>query len=92
MKFEVLVSETALKQLSKLEDKTKERLKQHLLALSADPFKRRSGADIKKLKGFSSPSLYHLRVGDYRAIYTVQENKVKITEVFRRGKGYAWLD
>lgn len=92
LKFEVLISETASKQLEQLDNKTKEQIKKHLQPLKEDPFKPRPLADIKKLKGFENPAIYRLRVGDFRIIYTVQENKIKITEIMRRGKGYAWLE
>ncbi len=90
--FDVLVSETAVKQLSRLDDKTQVRMKQRLLALKENPFTPRPGADIKKLKGFENPALYRLRVGEFRVIYAIQGRQIKVTEVMRRGKGYAWLD
>jgi mRNA-degrading endonuclease RelE of RelBE toxin-antitoxin system len=89
--FEVLISETAVKQLTGLDKDMQTRIKAHFLALKTDPFKNRSGADIKKLKGFN-PAIYRLRVGDYRLVYVVDKTAVKITELFRRGKGYSWLD
>lgn len=92
MNFKVLISETAIKQFNKLEASIKLRIKKHFSALEEDPFKNRSGANIKKLKGFTNPFLYRLRVGDFRVIYNIQEKTVKITEIFRRGKGYNWLD
>ena len=92
MSFRVLISETAAKQFNKLEDSIKARMKKHFLVLAEDPYKKRSGADIKKLGGFSNPALYRLRVGDFRVVYAIQEQVVKITEIFRRGKGYNWLD
>tara|TARA_Y100000310_G_C20614074_1_gene779631 strand:- start:197 stop:469 length:273 start_codon:yes stop_codon:yes gene_type:complete len=90
MKFEVLISETAVKRLSKIEEQDK--LKQRIAFLGEDPFKPRPLVDIKKLKGFSNPSIYRLRVGDFRVIYTVEDETVKVTDIFRRGKGYKWLD
>jgi mRNA interferase RelE/StbE len=92
MIFEVIISESALKQVRKLERESIHRIKKHLPVLKEDPFKKRSGADIKKLKGFKNPELYRLRVGDYRLVYSALKNKVKITEVFHRSRGYSWLD
>lgn len=92
MKFEVLISETAVKQLSKLESQESIRIKNSLTVLKEDPFRSRPKADLKKLKGFSNPSLYRLRIGDFRIIYTIDDKCIKVTEIFRRGKGYAWLD
>lgn len=91
-KFEVLISETAIKQLGKLEEQVQSRIKKHLFVLKEDPFRPRPLADIKKLQGFDKPILYRLRIGDFRIIYTIQENQVKITEIIPRSKGYAWLD
>lgn len=90
--FKVVISETAVKQFNNLEESARTRIKGHLSALEENPYEKRPGADIKKLKGFGNPVLYRLRVGDFRIIYAVQENAVKITEIFRRGKGYSWLD
>lgn len=91
-KFEVLISETAIKQLGKLEEQIQSRIKKHLFVLKEDPYRPRPRADIKKLKGFDKPVLYRLRIGDFRIIYAIQENQVKITEIILRKKGYAWLD
>ncbi|MBD3262811.1 type II toxin-antitoxin system RelE/ParE family toxin, partial [Candidatus Woesearchaeota archaeon] len=85
--FKVVISETAVKQFNKLEKNAQKRIKKGLSFLKNNPFKRRPGADIKKLKGFS-PALYRLRIGKYRIIYATNK-VVKITEIFRRGKGYA---
>ncbi|MBI4154065.1 type II toxin-antitoxin system RelE/ParE family toxin [Candidatus Woesearchaeota archaeon] len=81
-----------LKALDNLDRKTAERIKFALRALEDDPFQPRSGADIKKLHGFEKPSLYRLRIGDYRALYFIVERQVKVTEIIRRGKGYEWLE
>ena len=91
-KFDVLLSETAVKQFKKLESKQQRIIREHLKELSSDPFTKRSKSDIKKLKGFRNPDLYRLRIGKFRAIYTVIEQEVKITELIRREKGYNWID
>ena len=88
MTFEVVVSESAIKQIRKLEQQTINRIRKQLQVLKEDPFQKRSGADIKKLKGFRNPELYRLRIGDYRLVYVVIGDTVKITEVFHKGKGY----
>lgn len=33
-----------------------------------------------------------LRMGDFRVVYFVEARDVKVTEIFRRRKGYKWLD
>ncbi len=57
-----------------------DRIKQKIKKLEKKPKKSRTGLDVKKLKGFSSPELYRLRVGDYRIIYAIEGYEVLITE------------
>jgi mRNA interferase RelE/StbE len=82
---------TAISQLNTLDANTKERIKREIQPLEDDPFQRRSGADIKRLVLSAEPPIYRLRVGDYRVIYIVVQDEVKITEVIHRSKGYKWL-
>jgi mRNA-degrading endonuclease RelE of RelBE toxin-antitoxin system len=84
MKYRVLVSRTFQKQFISLEDNVLKRIKSTLKNLENDPFQSRSGTDIKKLS-HTSPIKYRLRVGNYRIIYTVKNETVRIIEVFRRG-------
>jgi mRNA interferase RelE/StbE len=88
----VLLSRTALKELKALDDKNQKRLKAGLRKIEGEPFKSRSGADIKKLRGTQDPVLYRLRVGTYRVIYAVMGKEVKVTEIIHRSKGYSFLE
>ncbi|MCK4614017.1 MAG: type II toxin-antitoxin system RelE/ParE family toxin [Thermoplasmata archaeon] len=63
------------------------RIKSALTALEVDPFTPRSGAHIKPLSG-TTPMKYRIRIGDYRVVYVVEEQVVKVIEVFTRGRGY----
>lgn len=65
----------------------KENLIRNLTYLADDPYNKRSGADIKRLKG-KKHVMYRLRVGEYRFEYFVDEGKVWIDNVFIRGRGY----
>jgi mRNA interferase RelE/StbE len=91
-KYKVLLSQTAASQLSILDSKETRRIKDALRALQDAPFHRRSGADIKKLITTDDPPLFRLRIGNYRAIYFVVDNEVRVTEIIHRRKGYKWLD
>jgi mRNA interferase RelE/StbE len=91
-KYRVLLSQTAVSQLSLLNVKQKKRVKDALANLEDDPFRKRSGSDIKKLMTPDVPPLYRIRIGDYRAIYFVINHEVKITEIIHRSKGYKWLE
>ena len=76
--FKVLLSRTSISQLNSLNEKIIKRIKESLQYLKEDPYMSRSGADIKKLKTFDDPKLYRLRVGDYRIIYFVLKDEVKV--------------
>jgi mRNA interferase RelE/StbE len=92
MSFKIRLHPDAVKFLVYLNSETKERLKSGIKNLETDPFKSRSHADIKKLKGTKKrEDLYRLRVGDYRVIYTVESNTVFVLEIIPREKGYDWL-
>lgn len=87
MRYSVLVSETFKRQFHKLDKKLRARIKKGLKELEEEPVKSRSGADIKRIKG-TKPLKYRLRVGDYRIVYRIEGNIVKVIEVFPRGRGY----
>ena len=91
-KYRVLLSKTAVAQLGLLYPKQKDRIKASLDQLEQEPFQRRSGADIKKLITYDEPPLYRLRIGDYRAVYSIMDHDVRVTEIIHRSKGYKWLE
>jgi mRNA interferase RelE/StbE len=91
-KYNVLLSKSATSQLSSLSKTLSERIKNSLKQLETDPFMSRSGSDIKKLKINKDTPLFRLRIGDYRVAYFVQEDRVLITKIFHRKKGYKWID
>ncbi len=87
MTYSVLVSRTFQKQFHSLDIEMRDRIRTALILLQDDPFTPRSGADIKPLV-HTMPKKFRLRVGDYRVIYAVDEETVKVIEVFKREKGY----
>lgn len=87
----VLISETAVRQLRDLPDADRERIKGALAQLADDPFRPRPGVDIKRLRG-PGREYHRLRVGDHRAIYVVEGDRVLVAKVVRRSKAYKWLD
>ena len=86
-KFQVLLSETARKDLDAMGAKDAARIRRGLSQLATDPYRPRSGADIRKLVAVDPP-LYRLRVGDWRALYFVVEDQVKVTSIRRRENAY----
>ena len=55
--------------------------------MEEDPFRLRPKADLRTIEG-TEPRKYRLRIGEYRVIYAVVEQEVKVIEVFVRGRGY----
>jgi len=91
-KFRILLSQTAVSQMSLLNSKQKKRVKEALLNLEESPFRRRLSVDIKKLVTSGEPPLFRLRIGDYRAIFFIIKDEVRVTEIIHRSKGYKWLE
>jgi mRNA interferase RelE/StbE len=83
MAFKVLIEKKALRFLNNLEVKHRERVTAAMLQLN-DPFLNR--LDVKKLKGYRNK--FRLRVGDYRILFEIDKDAVKIFEIFHRGAGY----
>lgn len=72
MSYEVRLTRKAEKQLARLPDEAYQRVRASLLALEEDP--RPSGS--RKLQVRED---YRLRVGDYRALYKVEDAHQEIT-------------
>ncbi len=89
-KYKVKISKKTAKQLKNTENP--DRIKKKLKKLKKEPWKPRAKLDIRKIKGSEDPKLYRLRIGDYRAIYVIEEEMVKITEIIHRSKGYDFLE
>jgi mRNA-degrading endonuclease RelE of RelBE toxin-antitoxin system len=66
-----------------------ERFRSKLDPLAQDPQTLRPGLDIRRLSGIKLPT-FRLRIGDYRAVYEVDERErvIRITALFRRRGGY----
>ncbi|MDF2960466.1 MAG: hypothetical protein K0S39_2201 [Paenibacillus sp.] len=83
MNFEIELSSDSRKYLSKLDKPTRNRILDHLNILSDNP--RNPELDIKKLQGYIS--LYRLRVGTYRILYTIDDNVLIIFVVTIGSRG-----
>jgi len=89
MSYAVKLHREIAKTLAGMNTKTRSRITRALRILRNDPFQRRYGADIARLKGTRGrQDLFRLRIGDCRAIYAVEDNVVYVTDLFIRGKGY----
>ena len=90
-KYEVLVSETARKELNDLKKGDRERVRAKLKELGEDPFNSQNRLGVKKLSG-TKRLYYRLRIGIFRAIYFIEGNNIKVVRVATRSDVYSWLD
>ena len=90
-KYEVLLSETALRQYKRISSDLQKKIKSNLAELKNDPYRPRPKADIKKLKG-PKRDYYRLRIGNYRAIYIIEGKKVKVAKILPRSSAYDWIE
>lgn len=89
MPYDVKLHREVVKTLSKMKTDIRFRIIRGLRVLQGDPFPARPTADILRLRGTRGrEDLFRLRIGDYRAIYAVQDKVVYVTDLFHRGKGY----
>lgn len=84
-KYEVLVSETARKQLEALDKETRARIKRALRNI--DP----SRSTVKRLKG-PKRDYFRLCVGEYRVMFTVEGKRVHVAKILHRRVAYTWVD
>ncbi len=70
--YEVIVHPRAERDLKRLPPETARRIVRACLALGEDPLP--VGKKVKRLLGVSPPAL-RLRVGDYRALYRLDESR-----------------
>lgn len=90
MRYQVKLHRAVTKTLSRMSTRDRERIVRGLRVLEIEPYQPRGGADIVRLRGTKGRSdLFRLRMGDYRAVYAVEERTVYVTDLFHRGKGYA---
>ena len=85
MKYRVELTALAEKDLDRLQRRLRERVVTRILALASVP--RPDGR--KQLK----PGMYRLRVGDYRVVYSVDDDAslVVVSRVLPRKDVYRWL-
>ncbi len=79
--MEVEVSPKAVKYLSKIDTVSKNRIIRALRKLQSEP----PEGDIKKMKGKDG---FRLRIGKYRALFDVMENKIIVYDIDVRGQIY----
>lgn len=74
-KYKVVIAKSAEKELANLPIEVILKIREKVSALANNP--RPDGC--KKLKGYKD--LYRIRIGDYRVIYSIQDNILTVTVV-----------
>jgi len=87
-----MLSDESWATLKELQTKQRERIRGHLKELETDPYRPRPRADIKNCGRHAGQLYFRLRVGDWRLVYVVMGEEVRVTEIFPRGRGYRWLE
>ena len=82
MAYNILVTDTAKKQLAKIDKQAAKRIDKKLREISHDPF-----LQVSRLAGLE---LYKVRVGDYRVLMSIQKDKliIMVVEVGHRRNVY----
>jgi len=75
MAYQILFTPRAFRDLASLPERDRERVAKRIDGLAKEP--RPSG--VKKLSG--SDDIYRMRVGDYRVLYTIQDQVVTVAIV-----------
>ncbi len=74
-KFEIVFKKSAVKELNALPKRVQQKILDAIQLLSLNPYTEI--LQIKKMKG--ADSLYRVRIQDYRVIYLVENQIIKIT-------------
>ena len=77
MKYQVQITDKILKKIERLPKKDKQHIVEAIDSLVEDP--RPDGC--KKLKGSLSPIRYRIRAGNYRVVYSIQDEVLLILVV-----------
>ena len=72
--------------LDKLDNQNKERIRNRILKLQADPFP----AEVERVEGYKGEKIFRVRVGDYRILYVVryETNLILVAKIDKRGRVY----
>jgi len=91
MKYRVLVSRTFQQKFNQIQKNFQNKIKLSLDEIQKDPYQTRPNCDVKSLKD-TKPTKYRLRVGNYRIIFIVTNNEIKVIDLLKRETGYSRPD
>lgn len=73
--YQVFFTKSARREFDRLPENVQQRVVDALQVLGSNPFSEL--LSIKKLRG--APSLYRVRLGDYRVVYTLEKDRLVVT-------------
>ncbi|WP_290596660.1 MULTISPECIES: type II toxin-antitoxin system RelE family toxin [unclassified Archaeoglobus] len=82
MRYEIFLSRQARKFLDRLDVTTRSRIAEKLKLLSDNPF----ALPYKKIK--DRENTYRIRIGDFRVIYVVRGNEIRVLKIDKRERVY----
>jgi mRNA interferase RelE/StbE len=82
VKYSLVYSRRAIKDIQRLEEKTKKRIGKSLLKYSEDPFNYSEKLTDSKLGN------YRFRIGDYRVIFDLEGTDIAVLRVGHRKEIY----
>ncbi|EQD27076.1 plasmid stabilization system [mine drainage metagenome] len=59
--------------------------------MAEDPYNNSHRLDTKKLSG-TNHMYFRMRVGNYRIIYYLEEEMIRVVRIAIRSNAYSWLD
>ncbi len=92
MPFTVMLSPDVQKYLDSLDKKRIKNIKKHLKELEKDPFRPRAACDIDIVAGSGRPPIYRLRMGEFRAMYFIEERAVFVVDLFPKKRDSAYRE
>lgn len=86
MAFSILLGPQPSKFVKKIDNETKERIREKFLKLQEDPFP----SEVERVEGYKDEKVFRVRVGDYRILYFVryESNQIYITKIDKRSRVY----
>jgi mRNA interferase RelE/StbE len=82
LKYRLVYTQRAVKDIQRLEEKIKKRIAKALLRRSEDPFKYAEKLTDSRLGN------YRFRIGDYRIIFDLEESDISVLRVGHRKEIY----
>ncbi len=82
MKYSLVYTRRAIKDIQRLEEKTRKRIGKSLLRYSEDPLSYAEKLTDSKLGN------YRFRIGDYRVIFDLEETDIAVLRVGIRKESY----